>query len=83
MRKQDATPLRDPAKVGKKIKALRTLKDMTLAQVAEGSGIDVADLSRLERGRPYSGRLPRIEILDHIAAKLGTTAFELLGDANG
>ena len=63
-------------KLDNRLRQLRTEQGLTLQQVSERAFIDVSTLSRLEAGK-------RRLALDHIpalAAALGVTADELLGD---
>ena len=64
------------ARVRRRLRQLRTEQGLTLQQVSARAYIDVSTLSRLEAGK-------RRLALDHIpalAAALGVTADELLGD---
>src|SRR3712207_2036685 len=63
------------ARVRRRLRELRTERELTLAQVAERANIDVSTLSRLEAGK-------RRLALDHIpalAAALGVSTDHLLG----
>jgi transcriptional regulator with XRE-family HTH domain len=63
------------ARARRRLRELRTERNLTLAQVAARAAIDVSTLSRLESGK-------RRLALDHIpalAAALGVSADELLG----
>jgi len=65
------------ARVRRRLRELRTQRKLTLAQVAEGAGMDVSTLSRLESGK-------RRLALDHVsllASALAVSTDELLGSA--
>jgi len=65
------------SRVRRRLRELRTARNLTLAQVAAAANIDVSTLSRLETGK-------RRLALDHVpalAAALGVTADDLLGPA--
>jgi transcriptional regulator with XRE-family HTH domain len=65
------------SRVRRRLRELRTERELTLRQVATKASIDISTLSRLEAGK-------RRLALDHIpalAAALGVSADELLGSA--
>ncbi|ROT34074.1 helix-turn-helix domain-containing protein [Micromonospora sp. HM5-17] len=63
------------AAVGPRLRALRTQRGMTLAQLAEVTGISVSTLSRLESG----GRKPTLELLLPLARAYRVALDELVG----
>lgn len=64
-------------KIGAVIRKRRKAHDINLSELALRSGIDAGNLSRIERG--MQNHTP--EKLDAIAAVLGTTASELMAEA--
>lgn len=60
--------------VGPRLRALRRDRDITLAQLAEETGISVSTLSRLESGR----RKPTLELLLPLAKAYGVQLDELV-----
>ncbi|WP_156251213.1 helix-turn-helix domain-containing protein [Pseudactinotalea terrae] len=65
---------RELAGVGPRLRALRQQRDVTLAQLAEQTGISVSTLSRLESG----GRKPTLELLLPLARSHGVTLDDLV-----
>ncbi|MFC3502859.1 helix-turn-helix domain-containing protein [Micromonospora krabiensis] len=63
------------AAVGPRLRALRTQRGTTLAQLAEATGISVSTLSRLESG----GRRPTLELLLPLARAHQVPLDELVG----
>ncbi len=63
------------SRVRRRLRELRTERDMTLAQVAERAQIDVSTLSRLESGK----RRLALDHLPALAAALEVSTDELLG----
>ncbi|MGH3586067.1 MAG: helix-turn-helix domain-containing protein [Pseudonocardia sp.] len=63
------------AEVGPRIRRLRTRRDVTLAALAEATGISKSTLSRLESG----GRRPSLELLLPVAVALQVPMDELIG----
>ncbi|GAA4580690.1 XRE family transcriptional regulator [Micromonospora coerulea] len=63
------------AAVGPRLRALRTRRGVTLAQLAETTGISVSTLSRLESG----GRRPTLELLLPLARVHQVPLDELVG----
>lgn len=59
--------------IGKKIKILRIQRDMTLRQLAENAGLNIATLSHIENGKVK----PHGKTLKAIADALGVTAEEI------
>ncbi|MEN0129748.1 MAG: helix-turn-helix transcriptional regulator [Brevundimonas sp.] len=60
--------------VGPRLRALRTARDLTLAQLAEATGISVSTLSRLESGQ----RRPTLELLLPLAREHRVPLDELV-----
>src|SRR6478672_5951007 len=60
--------------VGARLRALRQERDLTLAELSEGTGISVSTLSRLESG----SRKPTLELLLPLARAHGVTLDELV-----
>jgi transcriptional regulator with XRE-family HTH domain len=63
------------ATVGPRLRALRRQRDITLAALAEATGISVSTLSRLESGQ----RRPTLELLLPLARAHGVPIDELVG----
>jgi DNA-binding XRE family transcriptional regulator/quercetin dioxygenase-like cupin family protein len=63
------------AAVGPRLRALRRQRDITLAALAEATGISVSTLSRLESGQ----RRPTLELLLPLARAHGVQIDELVG----
>jgi transcriptional regulator with XRE-family HTH domain len=63
------------AAVGPRLRALRLARDITLAALAEATGISVSTLSRLESGR----RRPNLELLLPLAKAYQVPLDELVG----
>jgi len=61
--------------VGPRLRALRAKRGLTLADVAESTGISVSTLSRLESG----GRRPNLELLLPLASAYAVPLDELVG----
>ncbi len=61
--------------VGPRLRALRQQRDLTLADLAEATGISVSTLSRLESGQ----RRPNLELLLPLARAHGVPLDELVG----
>ncbi|MBE1877600.1 helix-turn-helix domain-containing protein [Myceligenerans pegani] len=64
------------AKVGRRIRALRTARGMSLTALAATAGIGKGSLSELETGR----RNPTLDTLYAVAGPLGVPMAELVGD---
>lgn len=62
------------ATVGPRLRALRRERDMTLAQLAEATGITVSTLSRLESGL----RRPALDLLLPVAQAYGVTIDDVI-----
>ena len=62
--------------VGPRLRALRQERDLTLAELSEGTGVSVSTLSRLESGQ----RKPTLELLLPLARVHQVQLDELLGD---
>lgn len=62
--------------LGTRIRARRTALGLTLAQVAETSGLSLPYVSNLERGRGN----PTLEALRSLASALGQSITDLLGE---
>ena len=60
--------------LGPRLRRIRTARDLTLAQVAEDTGLSVSTLSRLESG----GRRATLELLLPLARVYGVTLDELV-----
>ena len=60
--------------VGPRLRTLRRQREITLAELAEGTGISVSTLSRLESG----ARRPTLELLLPLARAYGVTLDELV-----
>ncbi|UAJ80759.1 helix-turn-helix transcriptional regulator [Leifsonia sp. ZF2019] len=60
--------------VGRRLRALRTKRDLTLTELSEATGISVSTLSRLESG----ARRPTLELLLPLARAHGVTLDELV-----
>lgn len=63
------------AAVGPRLRALRTARDLTLAELSGATGISVSTLSRLESGQ----RRPNLELLLPLATAYGVPLDELVG----
>ena len=61
--------------VGPRLRALRQERDLTLAELSEGTGISVSTLSRLESGQ----RKPTLELLLPLARVHQVQLDELVG----
>ena len=61
--------------VGPRLRALRRQRDITLAALAEATGISVSTLSRLESGQ----RRPTLELLLPLARAYGVPLDDLVG----
>ncbi|HJB63146.1 MAG TPA: helix-turn-helix domain-containing protein, partial [Candidatus Microbacterium pullistercoris] len=70
----DETDEADAIAVGRRIRALRSAKKLTLAQLAEAVGRAPSQLSMIENGH----REPRLSMLRAIARELGVTPDALL-----
>ena len=65
----------DPHNLGWRLRALRLRREMTLAELAKLSGLEIAYLRRLERGvLPYAK--PNPETVERILDALGATPEE-------
>lgn len=62
------------AGVGRRLRSLRTQRDLTLTEMADRTGISVSTLSRLESGT----RRPTLELLLPLARAYGVTLDELV-----
>lgn len=56
--------------VGKRIRELRTKRSMTLTQLAEATGGDVGNISRLERGKQGYSEAHLVKIADALGVKV-------------
>ena len=65
--------------VGPRLRELRQERDLTLAELSEGTGISVSTLSRLESGQ----RKPTLELLLPLARVHQVQLDELVGDGSG
>ena len=66
--------------LGRRLKAARERRGLSLREVAEAAGGYVTNLSSYENGR----RIPSLELFDRIARTLGVSSDYLLGgDAEG
>lgn len=63
--------------IGTRIRHLRQAKEISAEVLAVRAGVSSSTLGRLER----ADIVPNLRILERIAAELGTTAPELLSDA--
>lgn len=66
----------DMTVLGHRIRGERRRRDLTLAQLADASGVSRSMLSEVERGR----RVPTVLVLDRIATGLRTSVARLLRD---
>lgn len=64
--------------IGTKVRALRRELDISSEQLAVRSGTSSSTLGRLER----ANIVPKLPILERIAAELGTNASSLLSEAS-
>jgi len=67
-------PGRFQTALGKRVAALRSLADLTQAQLAEKVGVAVETVSRLERGVT----VPGVETLARMAQAMGFEPYEIL-----
>ena len=63
---------------GRRVRAARILKGLTLKECAEAAGMSYGNLSQIERGK----RSMYIENLHQLAKAIGVTAHYLLGEEN-
>lgn len=63
-------------RLGERIRFLRSERSMTLQDVANRSGVSVAMLSHIERGRST----PSIKVLDRVRQALGVSFSEFFGE---
>lgn len=68
----------DSATIGRKIKAMRKGRGLTLVQLSDATGLSVGYLSKIESGR--RAHLPPISTLDRIADAFGLKVAWLLTD---
>lgn len=66
----------DAAKLGARVRQLRTAAHRTLDDLAAASGVSRSMISEIERG----GRVPTVLVLDRIATGLGTSIARLMRD---
>ena len=62
------------AALGARLRELRRGKGLKLAALAHQSGVSLAYVSEVERGR----KLPSLEVLDRLAGALGLSVLEVL-----
>ncbi len=62
------------AALGARLRELRQEKGLKLAALAHQSGVSLAYVSEVERGR----KLPSLEVLDRLAGALGLSVLEVL-----
>lgn len=62
------------AALGARLRELRQLRGMKLAALANQSGVSLAYVSEVERGR----KLPSLEVLDRLAGALEMSVVEVL-----
>ena len=62
------------ASLGARLRELRQEKGLKLAALANQSGVSLAYVSEVERGR----KLPSLEVLDRLAGALGLSVLEVL-----
>ena len=72
------TPIIAEAEIGKRIKALRTMRRVTLEQLALQTGFTKGYLSKVEK----SEKAPPVSTLGNIARALNVTISALLGEDN-
>ena len=56
-------------RVGERLKTLRTKQNLSVRDLAEKTGINISNISRIENGKIS----PTIDVLDKLAKALGTT----------
>lgn len=56
-------------RVGERLKALRSKQNLSVRDLAEKTGINISNISRIENGKISS----TIDVLDRLAQALGTT----------
>ncbi|WP_244491364.1 helix-turn-helix domain-containing protein [Bosea sp. Root381] len=66
-------------RLGRRLKATRLMRGLTLEQLAERSGVSRAMISRVERGESS----PTAALLDRLCAGLGIVLSALFHDENG
>lgn len=69
-------PASDAGDIGRRIKALRTQRQLSMSELAEKAGVSKSYLSTVESG---TGRRPGVAILHKIAVALGVTLADLMG----
>ena len=67
-------PTPTPASFGKKLRKMRTDKDLKIAEVADAAGLSHTHLSKVETGS--LGSIPRLETIDRLAIAMGCTPAE-------
>lgn len=55
--------------VGERLKTLRTMQRLSVRDLAEKTGINISNISRIENGKIS----PTLDVLDKLAQALGTT----------
>ena len=71
-----AHPVLDMAAIGRRLRALRQQRQLSLEALAERSGVSVSMLSTVERGQ----KVPSILVMGQIATALGTSIGRLVGE---
>jgi len=71
-----AHPVLDMAAIGRRLRALRQQRQLSLEALAERSGVRVSMLSTVERGQ----KVPSILVMGQIATALGTSIGRLVGE---
>lgn len=56
-------------RIGEKLKTLRTEQNLSVRQLAEKTGVNISNISRIETGKIS----PTVDVLDRLAKALGTT----------
>lgn len=56
-------------RVGERLKSLRTEKKISMRELAEKTGMNISNISRIENGKIS----PTLDVLDKLAQALGTT----------
>ena len=69
-------PALDMTAVGRRIRALRQQRQLSLEALAERSGVSISMLSTVERGR----KVPSILVMSQIATALDTSIGRLIGE---
>lgn len=66
----------DASEIGRRIKTLRTQRQLSLSELADRAGVSKSYLSTVEN---ETGRRPGVAVLHKIAVALGVTLADLLG----